>query len=842
MSSDEANYISRYQNFLSTKDFKHPTPTLKTSSTNFTKTKPTQNPSPTHSPCRLCKLFSQRDNINRILNQGLYNKYTSSLDYYYTKDINSILYKKRKPFSIQFNDERILDDDREYLRKFFGRHEATAQLVDIKNFYTQFKDYPKFFSLPFMLVMNTHIRRQRRLEYYNVFKDKRQDDTEPMIADRDQFEFMDMLGESFKRRRGESRSSQSHQLPTPREQRSVAEMNRCFLDLQELTDPHQPIHEFASEYYHYHTTMQNYYQLYSNRDSRSALDELADMMDELAKQVQEPEQRPESGSKAHNDTAKPFFQSSSTARPPAENKYVDSMKTSTTYRKQPPADPHGFVDAKPFPTHTRADTLDNPKKKPERMSSQEFFPPTNYPKSLYPQSNDLVARVATLGANKKSKPDMIGSSRGKQTVRGKQTFRNVTTEKFEPTHRDTQRQEPQQLISSNNYLNSQRSQQPASNNPNPYNTNMASVRDPPQAGGQKKLLIDVRNLQVDKNSLYKSINDHFKTADAATRPKHIRISSNPSTIGKGPSSAILESTASLGTRDVHKNTTASGNRYILSKRSGAHSNSAQAHSSINGSTLNSPGKATKYYKNASQGAIEKIYSANASKNTLSKQAIYEALEQEPTSPKKSLYAPEQLSRGSKAQASSKKLLQRVFSTDNRQTMPGSLKTSARWSKPVAQGDGRSKEYASGGAQQVDTVYYREASTASENLPSPQRFHSNGNSMTKTDSAGNSNYIHVVNSPATTTASGLGGKYYSFKSPSDIAIRGTASHKGFSSTKVMFPSANTKLQPYKEAVTGTRAAKRRNRSTEMGDSTAEQVSARISTGFGPKISVRQRSKE
>ena len=208
--STDDTYVHTYQNYLKkdggaedlskfTASFSASTKLIKTNSNNV--------------DCKICRVLVKPEDLNRILNQGLYYKYTSSQDYFYSRDINALLLKKRKPFCIKYQDDLIFDESVERLKGFFSKKDATAMLGEARAFYTQFYNYPRNFHPHFTNIMSSNIRKHRRLEYIRVFKavgpeegntetsekrkGKRNGEDEKKEKENANFQFMEMLGNSF---------------------------------------------------------------------------------------------------------------------------------------------------------------------------------------------------------------------------------------------------------------------------------------------------------------------------------------------------------------------------------------------------------------------------------------------------------------------------------------------------------------------------------------------------------------------------------------------------------------------------------------------------------------------
>ena len=214
MSSSHNNegYFSNSKNYLSPKD------TLSESTTLYNNKRSTSTAKGNKdifrslilqsNPCRVCTVIPDRLNLAKILNQGLYHKYTSSQDYFYTKDINNIISKKHKAVYIKYLDYMIYDESVEHFKRCYKKKDAMPIMKEIQEFYTKFKDYPRNFNMPFYRIIGNCIRRHRRLEYRMVFRTFESEDNpeileeqykKPNSKQKVSFHLFDELGSSFLR-------------------------------------------------------------------------------------------------------------------------------------------------------------------------------------------------------------------------------------------------------------------------------------------------------------------------------------------------------------------------------------------------------------------------------------------------------------------------------------------------------------------------------------------------------------------------------------------------------------------------------------------------------------------
>lgn len=103
-----------------------------------------------------------------MINKALYSKYSSSQNYYFTKDINEILGDSRTSGVIKFKDFKHFDELEEYLKRFYMRKEYKNKIRMLSEYYKFHNDIPRMFMLPTSNVMNRFHDKKRRLEYIRV--------------------------------------------------------------------------------------------------------------------------------------------------------------------------------------------------------------------------------------------------------------------------------------------------------------------------------------------------------------------------------------------------------------------------------------------------------------------------------------------------------------------------------------------------------------------------------------------------------------------------------------------------------------------------------------------------
>ena len=70
-----------------------------------------------------------------MMNKALYSKYSSSQNYYYTKDINDIMTDGRTPAVMKYKDYVTYDEEDEYLKRYYKLHEYDYKIGLLCEYY-----------------------------------------------------------------------------------------------------------------------------------------------------------------------------------------------------------------------------------------------------------------------------------------------------------------------------------------------------------------------------------------------------------------------------------------------------------------------------------------------------------------------------------------------------------------------------------------------------------------------------------------------------------------------------------------------------------------------------------
>lgn len=123
--------------------------------------------------CLFCGDDFQKDTklqFYGMVNKALYSKYSSSQNYYYTKDINEILADSRTTAVIAFKDAVHFDEEDEYLKRFYNYSEYDFKIKMLTEYYKFHNDIARIFMMPVSNVLNKFHDKKRRLEYIRVTK------------------------------------------------------------------------------------------------------------------------------------------------------------------------------------------------------------------------------------------------------------------------------------------------------------------------------------------------------------------------------------------------------------------------------------------------------------------------------------------------------------------------------------------------------------------------------------------------------------------------------------------------------------------------------------------------
>ena len=108
--------------------------------------------------------------FDRTMRFKLYEKYSSSHDYYYSNFVNGILNDQLTPGVIEWQDIITMIDIDEYLKRFYELSEYDYKIELLSEYYKFHKDIPRLFLVRVAKIMNKYHDKKRKLDYFQIKK------------------------------------------------------------------------------------------------------------------------------------------------------------------------------------------------------------------------------------------------------------------------------------------------------------------------------------------------------------------------------------------------------------------------------------------------------------------------------------------------------------------------------------------------------------------------------------------------------------------------------------------------------------------------------------------------
>ena len=128
----------------------------------------------TSKECRFCEKIKvakfPRSYFAKMANRALYWKYSSSQNYYFTKEINEIIHSQRTPAFIHFEDFQTFSEEEEFLKRFYKSYEVEEKIEMLTEYYKYHGDVARIFLQKVQKVVNKFHDRKRRIEYKKITK------------------------------------------------------------------------------------------------------------------------------------------------------------------------------------------------------------------------------------------------------------------------------------------------------------------------------------------------------------------------------------------------------------------------------------------------------------------------------------------------------------------------------------------------------------------------------------------------------------------------------------------------------------------------------------------------
>lgn len=108
------------------------------------------------------------DRMKGNINSFLYSKYSSSQNYYYSKEINNIIAGNRTPSAIRFADFLCMDENDDLLKRYYQLKEYPIKIALLTEYYKFHEDVPRFFIMPIAHVVYNFYDKKRRINYIKI--------------------------------------------------------------------------------------------------------------------------------------------------------------------------------------------------------------------------------------------------------------------------------------------------------------------------------------------------------------------------------------------------------------------------------------------------------------------------------------------------------------------------------------------------------------------------------------------------------------------------------------------------------------------------------------------------
>ncbi|KAM3131762.1 hypothetical protein pb186bvf_016158 [Paramecium bursaria] len=117
--------------------------------------------------CVFCSKFqyAKQENYSPLLTKALFSKYSSSQNYYYSKDINDILDNESTAAVVFYRDLETMVEQEEYLKRTYIKRDIHAKQKALLEYYKYHHDIPRLFMTKVYVTINKFHEKKRRIEY-----------------------------------------------------------------------------------------------------------------------------------------------------------------------------------------------------------------------------------------------------------------------------------------------------------------------------------------------------------------------------------------------------------------------------------------------------------------------------------------------------------------------------------------------------------------------------------------------------------------------------------------------------------------------------------------------------
>ena len=122
--------------------------------------------------CIFCKENQEKLSLNysKMISSKLYKKFSSSQNYYYTRDINDLLSNIQSSSVISLKDYQTYDEEDEFLKRYYKREDHNLKFEMLGDYYKFHFDIPRIFIYPLIDIVKKFHENKRRIDYLRITK------------------------------------------------------------------------------------------------------------------------------------------------------------------------------------------------------------------------------------------------------------------------------------------------------------------------------------------------------------------------------------------------------------------------------------------------------------------------------------------------------------------------------------------------------------------------------------------------------------------------------------------------------------------------------------------------
>ncbi len=115
--------------------------------------------------CLFCCQNFMGDTHSTMISKALYLKYSSSQNYFHTKDINEFIESAHKQSVVRYKDNVTFEETDDYLIRLYPSDIATQKMDLLLKYYKYQTDIPRYFAIPHQPIFLKFFENKRKLYY-----------------------------------------------------------------------------------------------------------------------------------------------------------------------------------------------------------------------------------------------------------------------------------------------------------------------------------------------------------------------------------------------------------------------------------------------------------------------------------------------------------------------------------------------------------------------------------------------------------------------------------------------------------------------------------------------------